>query len=296
MSHHNKCTGLIPSYDFCWITKDDDYNLTYCNSCKIHNNLQNLRKCKYENISFTCDGYKLKQPYIISLFKITLWSDDLKLCYEYNSESKSFKMPTNTKYAILINSNLTEKQYYSVNIYINDTLINGNNEPLPYLYKTNCLFKTNCLYINGPKDLYPIDHELIITSNNIKFEFIIYNMIPKNTLLLNNTFLGEYIYDNKSLSLKKSILFHKILYTYDADIKWNSLYMFEKMAVINNDVYIINDQTNEELLINNSSYIKGIINNKIKRDIYDKRIKANSIKKYEQEIKLLYEKIILLSS
>jgi hypothetical protein len=265
-----------------WVKIIDDVEYTYCSYCKNSYNIQNIDKIgNIPLLRFYCDSYLLKPQIKKSLFTISMWSPDNYVNYDYNEEYNSFDIPTRNKYNIFINSELSNEQYFSVKVFINDIEYLFNDEII--LYKATCLIKPDLYHTFLPQ---ATNYGFINCNNKIRLEIIIYNTQKTDFTTLSNQYIGEFSIINNTIHMEKSDLTYNIKTNHNNDKIYITDICFEQInivpIVVEYEIY--------------SSESEDIINEKNKEFIKEQEFKNNIKLKYNHNIntftlnKLLREK------
>lgn len=283
-----------------WKKMDNNNNgieLTYCDFCKKKYDIENVEKITNNLFVFYCDSYLLKPQKKHSLFVISLWSKDLKTNYDYNTETDTFNVPTNTEYDIYINSFLPQNQYFSIRGFINgeEILHDDYLNKLPSLYKSGCLISPRLIYIENS------NNDNIRSNNIIELEISIYNENEINVSEFSNINLGEFkLCRDNNVKIIDSNIRHNVRINYNSEDKFYENILFSRVNKIPLKTTVVLKTTENENEINerNKDYIEQHmeiyqkkINYKIIRTNYKIKKYINTINNINNEIGVLKDKL-----
>lgn len=119
VNNFSKCPGLNTKTGKWWIPHGRmAQDVTYCDYCK---RTMGITGCyEYDHgarNACNCDSYTLKRNITKALFTVSLWSRNLETHYEAEPGSNNVvRMPSNTNFAFLINSELPKDQIFTAEI------------------------------------------------------------------------------------------------------------------------------------------------------------------------------------
>jgi len=208
------CPGLNMKNGKWWVPHGKTAsNTTYCNYCKRTMNISGcVEYIEGRKNKCNCDSFTLKKNIIKALFSVSMWNRNLETHYESEQtldDAGNFivKMPSNTYYAFLIDSDLPEDQFFTIDVTCNNKKveIKSITGVSDLLYSGRVLVKGLTTDDDNKKFLFidrgSLDDEnwSLINSNSnnqIEININVYKQIVADYTNITGAYLGNYKYEN----------------------------------------------------------------------------------------------------